>query len=101
MDLKNMTKEKANQLLVVRAGYKIELRRLYLDVSGGNVFVGLAEIGEDVHLTEEAFWRMVEVLKPSAIRFTPRSKSEYTVASFNYELFGEQWKIFSLLKKGD
>jgi len=99
MDLKNLTKEEAHDLLVLRAGCKLDLKKLY-DETNYRVFVGLVEITKDIHVQDEAFWKFVELLKPCIIHFEHDNgyRKEYTKAEFEYELFGEPWKIFSLLK---
>ena len=94
-----MTREEAHDLLVLRAGCKIDLKRLY-EQTNYKVFVGLAEITKDIHVQDEFFWKLVELLKPSIIHFEHGTghREEYTKAEFEYELYGEPWMIFALLK---
>lgn len=92
-----MTREEAHDLLVLRAGCKIDIKRLY-EQTNYKMFVGFADITKDIHVQDEFFWKLVELLKPSIIRFEHDTGDRYTKAEFEYELYGEPWMIFALLK---
>ena len=93
-----MTKQEIIGVLNRRAELQVRIQEFdKLEIDGESMFC-MGNTGNEIHVTEEAFYKIVEILQPSIIRYTPNYTKDYTYMEFDIELNGMPFTVFGMHK---